>query len=362
MIVSFPHLGYAWVPLKTLFDKHGIPCVVPPRSSASALTLGVGHSPETACLPYKILLGNMIEGLEQGADTLITVGGQALCRLGYYARLHEATLRDLGFDFRMLVFDWQDTQITALARFVRSALGPHAPWGDVIASMVFGFRQLRVMQALEDRVRYLRPRVSDAGGLAATWEHAGDEVSRAHTLEELRGVRRRLMATLDSVPLKRSADPTRVLLTGEFFLLVDAFASMEVEEELGRMGVDVERPASLLGWARAWLFLEAVGLNRAKRRRRAAWPYLRRDVSGDVLNSVGDIVLRRGQIDGVVHLMPLMCTPELVAQNVMPRLQRDYGLPVLSLVMDERVSRSAVLTRLEAFVDLLERRRQRQPK
>ena len=359
MIVSFPHLGHAWVPLRTLFDKHGIPCVVPPRLSARALSLGVRHSPEGACLPYKMLLGNLIEGLEQGADTLITVGGPALCRLGYYARLHEATLRDLGFDFHMLVFDWQDAQVAGLARFVRSVLGPRTPWRDVIASMVFGFHQLRVMQAIEEQVRYLRPRACKPGGAAATWETAGDLVSRARTHEELRAARRQVFAALDSIPLKRDADPMRVLLTGEFFLLVDAVSSMGVEEELGRMGVHVERPASLLGWARSWLFLEALGLNRARRLRRAAWPYLRRDVSGEVLHSLGEAVVRRRHINGVVHLMPLMCMPELVAQNVMPRLQLDHDLPVLSLVMDERVARTAMLTRLEAFVDLLERRRRR---
>jgi hypothetical protein len=41
-------------------------------------------------------------------------------------------------------------------------------------------------------------------------------------------------------------------------------------------------------------------------------------------------------------------------------LQRECRVPVLSLSFDEHTGRAGLLTRLEAFVDILERRRQRQ--
>jgi predicted nucleotide-binding protein (sugar kinase/HSP70/actin superfamily) len=39
----------------------------------------------------------MIEGLEKGADTILTVGGTNTCRMGYYHRVQEQILRNIGY-------------------------------------------------------------------------------------------------------------------------------------------------------------------------------------------------------------------------------------------------------------------------
>jgi predicted nucleotide-binding protein (sugar kinase/HSP70/actin superfamily) len=49
--------------------------------------------------------------------------------------------------------------------------------------------------------------------------------------------------------------------------------------------------------------------------------------------------------------------PELVASTVISRISRDRDYPVLSMTFDEHVSEANIITRLEAFVDLLERKR-----
>ncbi len=47
--------------------------------------------------------------------------------------------------------------------------------------------------------------------------------------------------------------------------------------------------------------------------------------------------------------------PEIIAQNIMPKTKEN--LPVLTILCDEQLAKPGMLTRLEAFVDLLERRR-----
>jgi len=61
---------------------------------------------------------------------------------------------------------------------------------------------------------------------------------------------------------------------------------------------------------------------------------------------------KRG-FDGVVHLMPFACLPELVSQSVIPRISEDYGIPVLTLAIDEQSGKANSMTRIEAFVDLI---------
>jgi predicted nucleotide-binding protein (sugar kinase/HSP70/actin superfamily) len=50
--------------------------------------------------------------------------------------------------------------------------------------------------------------------------------------------------------------------------------------------------------------------------------------------------------------------PEIVAQSILPRISRELSFPVLTLVFDEHTGKAGVLTRLEAFVDLLRRKRE----
>jgi len=50
--------------------------------------------------------------------------------------------------------------------------------------------------------------------------------------------------------------------------------------------------------------------------------------------------------------------PEIVAESILPTIQKDYDIPILTLVVDEMTGEAGYLTRLEAFVDLLKKRRE----
>lgn len=53
----------------------------------------------------------------------------------------------------------------------------------------------------------------------------------------------------------------------------------------------------------------------------------------------------------------LACMPEIISRSILPQVSRDHDMPVLSLVLDEHTGEAGIQTRLEAFVDLLERNR-----
>ena len=50
--------------------------------------------------------------------------------------------------------------------------------------------------------------------------------------------------------------------------------------------------------------------------------------------------------------------PEIVAKSIITSVSRDLDFPVMTLVLDEMTGEAGFITRLEAFVDLLERRRE----
>ncbi|MGI5836660.1 MAG: CoA protein activase [Chloroflexota bacterium] len=357
MKVTFPHAGQAWVPLSTVFAKAGVECIVAPPSSKRTLSLGVKYSPEWVCLPFKLNLGNFIEAMELGADTLVYVAGPGLCRLGYYAKVAEQILRDAGYQFQMVTFDWQEKQIIGLAEFLRTLL-PNRSWRQIVADIKFGLTQLSVMDELERKAHYLRPRVTSPTQITQIWRTAGQRVAQAWTDAELTKVKAEILREFDDVPKNPKADPLRVGLLGEFFMVIEPFVNMDVEDLLGRMGVEVVRHAFFTNWAKTWLFLEAIGLGHDQKVKKAAAPYLSRDVSGDAIFTIGETILHhKDGFDGIVHLLPFTCMPEIIAQSIMPQVTKNHEIPVLSVVLDEQMGRAGFITRIEAFVDLMQRRR-----
>lgn len=97
-VISFPHLGDYYI-VFDYFLSNVIKCkvLVPPSTTKRTIELGSKYSPDFVCVPFKYNLGNYIEALEKGANTLIQGGGG--CRYGYYAELQEEILKRLDYDF-----------------------------------------------------------------------------------------------------------------------------------------------------------------------------------------------------------------------------------------------------------------------
>ena len=75
-----------------------------------------------------------------------------------------------------------------------------------------------------------------------------------------------------------------------------------------------------------------------------------------ILLTVYNALIEKGY-DGLIQVYPLSCMPEIVADGILSGMQRDYGIPVLRLIIDEHSGRAGNQTRIEAFADMLKRRR-----
>lgn len=88
--------------------------------------------------------------------------------------------------------------------------------------------------------------------------------------------------------------------------------------------------------------------------KRLARPYLASDVGGKGIQTIASAIMyARQKFDGLVHITPFSCMPETVATTILPKVCEDNGIACLYLTFDEHTSRAAVVTRLEAFADML---------
>ena len=93
--------------------------------------------------------------------------------------------------------------------------------------------------------------------------------------------------------------------------------------------------------------------------KRFAREFIKRDIGGDAVESIGDSAIAAASdiTEGIIHLLPFTCMPEIIAQNILPNVRNEKDIPILSLVMDEYTGKAGFVTRLEAFVDLIKRRK-----
>jgi predicted nucleotide-binding protein (sugar kinase/HSP70/actin superfamily) len=341
-------MGNLWVGVKAMANKLGVELVVPPPTSQRTLSLGVKYSPETACLPFKLTLGNIIEGLELGADTVIITGQYGPCRFGYYHKTQELILRELGYDFEMITESFGVKQI--LKYLTNGASLP-----EIMGGFRFGLAKLKALDELEQLVYRIRPIERERGSASRVYREAFEAMDDTGTRRAIKQTRQQYLEELISLPTVSSPNTPKIGVTGEFFIVIDPFANMDVEIELGKLGAEVIRPQSV--WKMVDLNLFSIGLRLREKDKshKAAMPYLSRHVGGDGQQSVGEKVLHAGDWDGMVHLEPFGCLPETMARNIMPSTKEN--LPVLTIAYDEHTGRAGMINRLEAFTDMIYRRK-----
>jgi len=354
MRIGMPHTGNMYIPFRALFQRLGVDYVIPPVSTQRTLSLGVKHSPEGLCIPFKLTLGNLIEAAELGADTLLMAGGCGICRLGYYARVQEQVLRDLGYDVEIVQLGVSERKFSGLLGVIKR-LSNNASWARIISAFRFGLAKLNALDRIERVVQKVRAVEQIKGTANHLYAKAIRAIDNAGDYNILKKAQKDYIDQLNRVARDGGARPLIVGITGEFYVVLEPFSNFDVESELGKLGVEVRRTSFISEWIKFSLFLNPLGINEKSRIHKAALPYLKRDVGGDGWESVGEKVLHAKEYDGLVHLAPFTCMPEIVAQNIMPATKEQ--IPVLTILCDEQTAKPGILTRLEAFVDLLEHRR-----
>ncbi|MBS4015111.1 MAG: hypothetical protein KGZ86_01555 [Candidatus Latescibacteria bacterium] len=348
MKVAFPCFGYETISLKNFVENLGAQVCLPPPLTEKTLSLGTKYSPELICLPFKITLGNLIEGLRAGADTLFMAAGARKCRFGYYHYIQETILRQVGNGHKF----YPISQYTPFEFFFRKmpSIFSVSPVRVITATYL-----LLQHSALIERFRnYIRKaRILDFNKSRAQEKHALELLEHAKKLSQIRKTKEAIDKLFDKT--KIIPDNTiKIGLVGEIYIMLEPFANHDIEKELGKMGVWVWNQRSLYRHLKHLLHIDHLGI----KYKFQASPYLKDSPGGEAINTVGEArsFIKNGA-DGIIHIYPFTCMPENIAFEALQKMSDDYSVPLLSLSIDEHTSQTGLLTRLEAFVDLLKRRK-----
>jgi len=341
--------------MEMILEDLGHESITPDRPTRKTLTLGAKYAPEFACIPFKIVLGTYLENLGKGADTLASGGGYGPCRAGLYGELHRRILKDLGYEFDFIFFWPPLKKPLHFYKQLHKLKGRHS-WAYLWRTIKKAYSKLAVLDELEMMAQRIRPRELKHGSTSKAFDQAMTIMRRAKTGSEIASAGIETREMLSQVPFDDNRLPLKVGIIGEIYVQLEPFANFYLEEQLGHMGVEVRRSIYLTSYTHHDILSTKGDMGS----RTLAMPYLAQKVGGHGQNSVGDIIrYAKMGYNGVVQLAPFSCIPEIVAKSLVPQLSKDYGIPVLTLFIDEQTGAAGVQTRLEAFVDLMEQRRSR---
>lgn len=353
-IISFPHLGDYHIPISYLLNKLTDNSTIvksSPPITKKTIELGSNNSPDFVCVPFKYNLGNFIESLENGATVLLQAGGG--CRYGYYAEVQEEILRGLGYNFEF--YNLVNTDKFTVKHLFQTfkKLNPKLSFTRFAHYMLLTLLMINYMDNIDD---YIRKNI----GFEVI--EGSFEILKKEILTKFTGCRSFTKLTYYYFKYKRKfrklkinkpSDCLKVGVIGELYTSMESFSSYFIERELANMNIEVKRFTNATYLVIKKRFKTKKMLRRVKK-------YLKYPIGADGLDNVYRAKkLIDEDYDGLIHIKPFGCTPEIGAIPIIKNVCNDEKMPIIFFSFDSQTSEEGIKTRLEAFYDMLKMKKEK---
>jgi len=351
-IISFPHIGNYHVPIECLLKFIFTDCTVQaaPPITKKTLELGSKYSPDFVCAPFKYNLGNFIEALDEGANILLQAGGG--CRYRYYGEVQEQILKDLGYNFEFIQIFSGNINLITLYKTCRK-YGSRLAFHQFIYYILLIIRMICIMDKIESNIRENIGFEVKENSFENLHKKFLKELKTAKNFHSLNAINRKYRRQFGQLKINKPENCLKVGLVGELYSLMEPFSSFFVEKELAKNKIVVSRYTTLSYLLFEKSFKDRKFLKEAKK-------YLKFHIGADGTTSVAkSLMLARQGYDGVIHLKPFGCTPEVNAMPMLQNITKDYKMPILYFSFDSQTSETGIKTRLEAFYDMIIMRKEK---
>lgn len=307
-------LYYSYYPgWKTFFEELGAEIVLSPPTNKSILDLGVKQAVDEICLPFKLFFGH-VESLKDKVDLI------------FVPRMVSISKRE-----------WICPKFLGLP--------------DMVKAQQSGLPPLMTPNL---NLRRSRRGLYDAA-LEAAWPLTDNKWTVAKALLRAWRVQRQYELQLKegSTPLELlegrrfpdvGPDPIVLLLLGHPYLIYESYINMDLIRRFREMGAMIVTPE---------MISNRVIQNGAKRQPKPLFWTLNKKVMGTAYH-----FLESGNVDGIVQLAAFGCGPDSLINELIERKAHKAGkMPLLSINVDEHSGEAGFVTRLEAFMDMVQLRR-----
>ncbi|MBA7483020.1 hypothetical protein ES705_41990 [subsurface metagenome] len=361
MIISFPNMGPNWVAFKTLFTSLGLDVVIPDPTNREAIKIGVKQSPEFVCFPFKATIGDFVNAIEKGADTLIMAIDCGPCRFGFYASVQERILKDMGYkDITIIPLDQADLLDFKWVKTLQEVSGRKdlSMYSKFVKAVIFFIKKAKLLNDIQIAEGIFRAYERNQGDTTDLIKNLLNKLDQANTLSELKKFKSVIKQDFSNLDIDKTRSPLRVGVSGEIHISLEPYVNLDIRRKLGEMNIEVHQSLSLYDWV-----VHKFHLNyHRKWLEHLSHPYVPMDIGGECQWVLGEYIDKaQAGFDGFVHQYPFLCMPEVTARTIITnKLKGIYDLPIIYFSFDEQSGLAGFRTRLEAFSDLMYGRRNKE--
>lgn len=314
---------YYYYPLwKGFLESLGCQVVVSDKTNKKILDDGVEIAVDEACLPIKVAFGHVLNLAKKDVDFIF------LPRLVSVAKREYTCPKFLGFP-----------------DMVKQNIGGLPPVIDVTVNMHKNPNDLKGVYKQIGRMftnNVYKIWQAQLNGQKALY-HYRQLLLQGYRPEEAFAILERGQKTLE----KKEAGSLKIALIGHPYNIYDQYISMNIIKKLKAMGAQVVTPEQLSD--------EIIRRETEKLPKKLFWTMGQRTIGAAYHYATAD------DIDGMIHLTAFACGLDSMTGELIERFNRRTGhLPFLNLTIDEHTGEAGVITRIEAFLDMVRWKKSKQ--
>jgi len=350
-IITFARWGNYTIAFKTIFEQLGLEVIPPETTTSQTIAEGAKLSPEMYCFPMKVTMGSYLPALKKGANTIFmvqNVGGS--CRQRYYGVIQEKVLKEAGHDIAFLDFRATPKDIYSTIKKISGA-----SLSQILKAGRFFFKKLHLIEKIEKLAQFYRPREIEKGITDKILQESLLKLDELKTEKDFQELKKEILKRFSEIKIEEGKDLPKVALVGEIYTVCDPTINFEVERKLGLEGIEVHRQMDITYHLKKLIFPWKDWIIQRKIN-----PYLKSTVGGHGRDAIYEMLhYIEEDFDGIIHLLPFQCMPEVTVRPILEKIHRESGIPFLSISLDEQTAEAGINTRLEAFIDVVRDYRQK---
>ncbi|MEC9490218.1 MAG: acyl-CoA dehydratase activase-related protein [Halanaerobiales bacterium] len=318
-----------------LFDELNLESVISDNTSRELLDKGVKKSLSEICVPIKVMIGHVLNLDQKNVDYI------------FLPRFHSIR-KDVVFC----------PKIIGLPDMVKHSLpGLEAEIiADQIDSKSDDIAQFANHQQLAETFSIPKKEMKKALREASSfWQryrnllYQGYLINDFSRLDDLEGLEKLISKFENEKQLPQSQrkdivtpeneEVVDIAVIGYVYNFSDQYLNMDILNKLKEMGVRVHTFSMVA--------VEIIEKELAKPRKPMFWEFTNK------LYGAAEHYFKNDQIDGVIHLTAFGCGPDSILGQILDVDAKEYDKAFMTLRIDEQTGESHIITRIEAFIDLL---------
>ncbi|MCL6560541.1 MAG: acyl-CoA dehydratase activase-related protein [Firmicutes bacterium] len=315
-------LYYLYYPMwQAFFNEIGVQVVTSGKTTKNILDKGVREALADACVPVKLFFGHVME-IKDEVDYLYIPRVVCLNRKTVYC-----------------------PKFLGLPDMIRHSVEDLPPIIDVRMDTRQG--RFALLKAYIEVGKYFG---AEKMSIYRAYWKAGRTFKRYTSLLRKGWNPLEAMAQLNNPGAGKLKKPResnlRFAVLGYPYAIYDSFISVNLLDKLRRLGVSVLTAENIHP------FLLAIQKN-CDLPKRLFWTF------SDIALKAAHFLFKQGRVDGVLHLTAFGCGPDsLLNKFIELEAKKHRNIPFMTLMIDEHTGEAGMATRLEAFVDMVRRRKE----